>query len=299
MGSKTVAASTTNTAMAAGNNLLMTHQITSGGCKRETVDGHTVCTKIGHVITFTCSYPMKNQDITTDEPFKVSGSDTEMAATNTGSLNYKLEVDNTSFTIGSTVTATITPVTSGLVHATIESCSVKNKVKNESVKLIDDEMQRECALGVDITDGQGTGNLGFVWSSFKWSTELDAQNTADSSPIESQEVSCSISLSKIAPATETKNDCSAKAPVETPVKVTWTKTAGQWCTKGQLATHHKITLDECKTKCTSYPLKQCKFINFTEKTNNCYLMSAEQCAPNHRGTQSTYDIYQAVETPGN
>ena len=203
--SKTVAASTTNTAMAAGNNLLMTHQITSGGCKRETVDGHTVCTKIGHVITFTCSYPMKNQDITTDEPFKVSGSDTEKAATNTGSLNYKLEVDNTSFTIGSTVTATITPVTSGLVHATIESCTVKNTGENKSVTLIGDGMKRECKLGVDVTTTQGTGNLGFTWSSFKWSTELVG---GSASPIENQEVSCNISLSKAQPTAEAQDPAS-------------------------------------------------------------------------------------------
>jgi len=206
--SKTVAASTTNTAMAAGNNLLMTHQITSGGCKRETVDGHTVCTKIGHVITFTCSYPMKNQDITTDEPFKVSGSDTEKAATNTGSLNYKLEVDNTSFTIGSTVTATITPVTSGLVHATIESCTVKNTGENKSVTLIGDGMKRECKLGVDVSIAQGTGALGFTWSSFKWSTELVG---GAASPIENQEVSCNISLSKDQPTAEAQDPASCPA----------------------------------------------------------------------------------------
>ena len=207
--SKTVAASTTNTAMAAGNNLLMTHQISSGGCKKERVGGVDVCTKIGHVITFTCSYPMKNQDIATDTPFKVSGSDTEKTATNTGSLKYKLEVDNTSFTIGSTVQATITPVTSGLVHATIESCTVKNTGENKSVTLIGDGMKRECKLGVDVTTAQGTGNLGFTWSSFKWSTEK-AVGGGDS-PVENQEVSCNISLSKDQPTAEAQVPTSCPA----------------------------------------------------------------------------------------
>jgi len=205
--SKTVAASTGNTAMGAGNNLVMTQTITSGGCKKETVDGIDVCTKIGHVITFTCNYPMKNQDISTDTDFKVSGSDTEKSATNTGSLTYKLTVDNTSFTIGSTVQATITPVTSGLVHATIESCSVKNTKEKKSVTLIDDGMKRECKLGVALGVAQGTGNLGFTWSSFKWSTQL-VGGKANSSPNEDQEVSCNISLSKAQPKAEAQDPAS-------------------------------------------------------------------------------------------
>merc|ERR1712147_197710 len=144
---------------------------------------------------------MDDQNIKTDQDFKVSGSDTEKTATGTGELNYKLEVDNTSFTIGSTVTASITPVTSGLVHATIESCAVKNTVKDRSVTLIGDGMKRTCALGVDVTAAQGTSNLGFTWSSFKWSTELVGGNA---SPIENQEVSCKISLSKAQPTAQPK-----------------------------------------------------------------------------------------------
>jgi len=205
---KTVDADTSNTAMGANNNLVMTHQISSGGCKKEKVDNIDVCTKIGHVITFTCSYSMDDQNIKTDQDFKVSGSDTEKTATGTGELNYKLEVDNTSFTIGSTVTASITPVTSGLVHATIESCAVKNTVKDQSVTLVGDGMKRTCALGVDVTAAQGTGNLGFTWSSFKWSTELVGGNA---SPIENQEVSCNISLSKAQPTAEAQDPASCPA----------------------------------------------------------------------------------------
>jgi len=209
--SKTVDASPSNTAMSTvpgKNELVMTHIVASGGCKKEKVDNIDVCTKIGHVITFTCSYSMDNQDIKTDTDFKVSGSDTEKTATGTGELNYKLKVDNASFTIGSKVTATITPVTSGLVHATIESCSVTNKsdgkTPNESVTLIGDGMKRECKLGVDVTAAQGTGDLGFTWSSFKWSTALQS----GSSPDENQEVSCNISLSKAQPSTEAQDPAS-------------------------------------------------------------------------------------------
>ena len=139
--SYTVPASTTNTAMAVDGtkNLVMTHTVASGGCKKEDVDGVKVCTKTGHVITFTCSYPMDNQDIKTDTDFKVSGSDTEKTAAGTGKLTYKLTVDKSSFSIGSKVTATITPVTTGLVHATIESCKVTNKGTSAFVRLIDDE----------------------------------------------------------------------------------------------------------------------------------------------------------------
>ena len=208
---KTVDASTDNTVeegAGVARQLVMSHEVNSGGCDDVEVDGITVCKKIGHAITFKCSYPMKNQDLTNEADFKVSGSDTEKTATGTGKLTYKLTVDETTFAIGSTVTATITPVTSGLVHATIESCSVTHKGNNQSVKLIDDGMQRECALGVDVTTAQGTGNLSFNWSSFKWSTAL---NSGKSSPDEDQEVSCNISLSKAQPTTEAQNDCAASS----------------------------------------------------------------------------------------
>ena len=213
--SKTVAASTTNTAMGTTPNvkeLVMTETVNSGGCEYVTVDNVKVCKAIGHVITFTCTYPMDDQTVKNEKDFKVSGSDTEKTATKTGTLNYKLTVDKTAFDIGAKVTATITPATPGLVHATIESCSVKNKGNFQEVNLIKDNMQRECALGVDVTAGQGTGNLGFLWNSFKWSTTLNQAKAADSSPDESQEVSCSISLSKAAPAKQTQNVCSGGAP---------------------------------------------------------------------------------------
>jgi len=288
--SKIAPATTTNTAMgttAGKKELVMTETVNSGGCEKVTVDNIEVCKAIGHVITFTCTYPMDDQVLKNEKDFSVSGSDTEKTATKTGTLNYKLTVDKTAFNIGAKVTATITPATPGLVHATIESCSVKNKVKNESVKLIDDGLERECALGVDVTTGQGNGNLGFTWSSFKWSTTLNQAKAADSSPNESQDVSCSISLSKATPAKETQNVCTASSVASTD---TWTKTAGEYCLD-DLSYTFGDTLDECKTKCLSESL--CKFFTYTKMDEGtCFVHSAEQCAQSKRMSDTNYDIYK-------
>jgi hypothetical protein len=194
------AANTVETGTGDAKQLVFTHKVDSAGCKEEKVGTTTVCTKIGHELTFTCTYPMKNQDLVNEKDFTVSGSDTEKNASNTGKLGYKLTVDTTTYSIGSAVTATITPDTANLVHATIESCSVKNKDNDVSVTLIKDGMNRECKLGVSVTDGQGDENLSFKWNSFKWSTTLGTGGTkADD---ENQELSCNISLSKAKPTDE-------------------------------------------------------------------------------------------------
>jgi len=284
--SHTVYATPGNTSMNTKTNaLVLTHSVASGGClKEEGLDGVKVCTKVGHSIIFTCSYPMDNQDIKTDTDFKVSGSDTEKTAAGTGKLTYKLAVDNTSFSIGSKVTATITPVTTGLVHATIESCKVTNKGTSAFVKLIDDGMTRECKLGVDVTTPQGTGVLGFNWSSFKWSTALSGK----SSPDEDQDVSCNISLSKAKPTTEAQDPVSCNAG-----KVTWTKIAGTYCVTTYSIWEDFGTVDKCKTKCLSD--KTCKFVIFDVYMDYCYLHTAKQCQ--NQKSDSQYDLYQAVESP--
>jgi len=273
--SKTAPASTTNTAMAkdGSKNLVMTETVNSGGCEKVKVDNVEVCKAIGHVITFTCTYPMDDQTLKNEKDFTVSGSDTEKTATGTGTLDYKLTVDNTSFDIGSKVTATITPVTSGIVHATIETCSVTHKGKSESVKLIDDGLQRECALGVDVTTGQGNGNLGFSWNSFKWSTTLNQSKDADSSPDENQEVSCTISLSKAAPTTETKNVC-------------WPARGSFDCYSGDIEHLKNFTgdLDDCIKACQNKA--GCTAVGLTtspEKT--CMLKSG---CPDKRPWPATY-----------
>jgi len=108
-------------------NLQVTKVVDSNGCDKKTVDGVEVCISKGHQFTFTCNYPLADQTISTDSDFTVSGSDTTDSAVNYGSLNYALTVDaGATFAIGNAVTATITPVSSGLVTATILSCEVTN-----------------------------------------------------------------------------------------------------------------------------------------------------------------------------
>jgi len=177
--------------------LQIVNSVDSNGCETETVGGVTVCVKTGHEYTFTCNYDLSDQDLT-EKPFTVSGSDTVDSATGNGSLKYTLTVDKTAaYTIGDTVTAAITPATSGLVYATITSCEVRNTSENEKVSLIGADLEPVTEVGTAVSTGSGTGALGFSWSSFKWSTSK-ATNGADS-PDEDQELHCSISLSKDEP----------------------------------------------------------------------------------------------------
>merc|ERR1711935_1245746 len=107
--------------------LQVTQVVDSEGCAKETVDSVEVCISKGHQFTFTCKYPLADQTLSTADDFTVSGSDTTDSVTGTGTLNYALTVDaGATFAIGNTVTATITPVSSGLVTVTILSCEVTN-----------------------------------------------------------------------------------------------------------------------------------------------------------------------------
>merc|ERR1712153_250661 len=107
--------------------LQVTKVVDSEGCDKTTVDGVEVCVAKGHQFTFTCKYPLDDQTVSTAQDFTVSGSDTTDSATATGTLHYALAVDaGNTFAIGNTVTATITPESSGLVTATILSCEVTN-----------------------------------------------------------------------------------------------------------------------------------------------------------------------------
>jgi len=121
----------TNHSLGTYRALQIVNSVDSNGCETETVGGVTVCVKTGHEYTFTCNYDLSDQDLT-EQPFTVSGSDTVDSATGNGSLTYTLSVDKTAaYTIGDTVTATITPATSGLVYATITSCEVRNTSESE------------------------------------------------------------------------------------------------------------------------------------------------------------------------
>jgi len=184
----------TNHSLGTYRALQFVNSVDSNGCETKTVGGVTVCVKTGHEYTFTCNYDLSDQDLT-EQPFTVSGSDTVDSATNTGSLTYTLTVDKTAaYTIGDTITAAITPATSGLVYATITSCEVRNTSEKENVSLIGADLEPVTEVGTAVSIGSGTGALGFSWSSFKWSTSKTTGG-ADS-PDEDQELHCSISLSR-------------------------------------------------------------------------------------------------------
>jgi len=140
--------------------LQVTKVVDSEGCAKKTVDGVEVCVAKGHQFTFTCKYPLADQTVSTAQDFTVSGSDTTDSATGIGSLNYALAVDaGNTFAIGNTVTATITPDSSGLVTATILSCEVTNKdVASQSVSVIKTQAgscSTECAAGWTLLGSNG------------------------------------------------------------------------------------------------------------------------------------------------
>jgi len=223
-------------------NLQVTKVVDSNGCDKKTVDGVEVCISKGHQFTFTCNYPLADQTISTDSDFTVSGSDTTDSAVNYGSLNYALTVDTgATFAIGNTVTATITPVSSGLVTATILSCEVTNSdlSSDNEVSIIDADLAPVCDLGVAITTGQGDSTLGFTWQSFKWSTT----KIGTSDVLENQQLTCSISLAK-EPAAVSPQTCGSGGTVEQ-----WTKTERTICGGNSYVAPESMSEDECKTQC--------------------------------------------------
>jgi len=141
--------------------LQVTKVVDSEGCDKTTVDGVEVCVAKGHQFTFTCKYPLADQTISTAQDFTVSGSDTTDSATATGTLHYALAVDaGNTFAIGNTVTATITPESSGLVTATILSCEVTNSdLTSENqvsvIKTQSGSCSTECAAGWTLFNSNG------------------------------------------------------------------------------------------------------------------------------------------------
>merc|ERR1711935_352888 len=167
------------------------------------------------------------------------------SAINYGSLNYALSVDaGAVFAIGNIVTATITPVSSGLVKATILSCEVTNSdlASDNEVSIIDANLKPTCDLGVAITTGQGDSTLGFTWQSFKWSTT----KVGTSDVVENQELTCSISLAK-EPAAVSPQTCGSSGGT-----VTYTEMTGKTCTitRQPRVRQFGVTADECETQCS-------------------------------------------------
>merc|ERR1712021_238597 len=253
-------------------NLQVTKVVDSNGCTKTTVDGVEVCTSTGHELTFTCNYPLVDQTISTVSDFTVSGSDTTDSAVQYGSLNYALTVDaGATFAIGNTVTATITPVSSGLVTATILSCEVTNsdlQIDNV-VSIIDADLTPICDLGAAITTGQGDANLGFTWSSFKWSTP----KIGTSDVLENQQLTCSISLAK-EPAAVSPQTCGTTTVEQ------WTKTERRACEGNHYeVSASTVTEDECKTQCLqeSDCVAVVSFNVVDSSAPKCYKYAEGQC----------------------
>merc|ERR1712106_416001 len=150
-----------------------------------------------------------------------------------------------------TVTATITPVSSGLVTATILSCEVTNSdlASDNEVSIIDANLKPTCDLGVAITTGQGDSTLGFTWQSFKWSTT----KVGTSDVVENQELVCSISLAK-EPAAVSPQTCGSSVATEA-----WTKTEEMTCQFQSQLLGSTIVFDhDGSTENTSDNVDECK-----------------------------------------
>merc|ERR1711935_461297 len=267
-------------------NLQVTKVVDSNGCTKTTVDGVDVCVSTGHQLTFTCNYPLVDQTISTDSDFTVSGSDTTDSAVQYGSLNYALTVDaSAAFAIGNTVTATITPESSGLVTATILSCEVKNSdlSSDNEVSIIDADLKPTCDLGVAITTGQGDSALGFTWKSFKWSTTKVGTNDV----VENQELVCSISLAK-EPAAVSPQTCESTGGSSDGTEA-WTKTEKMSCEFQSELLGNPIlfdndgsteppsaNVDECKNECMQQSGCESFVIGiFSSKTGFCFLFGSD------------------------
>jgi hypothetical protein len=233
--------------------LVLKTTIDSEGCEKKKVDGVEVCIKTGHKLSFECSYSLENQDLDTD--FTVSGSDFVDSQSGVGKLSYTLALTNSALTIGDTATATITPKTSGLVHASINECHVAHP-NDETVSIIDAGLYPICPLSASIETGKGTGVLTFSWTSFKWTT----QKKDGSDVIEDQTLKCAISLSMTA---------------QGPTKSDWTDMCGKNCDTGMTNLNNAkpftniATLDECKVKCES--TTGCTAVTFFTTTNDCWV----------------------------
>jgi hypothetical protein len=240
--------------------LVLKTTIDSEGCDKKKVDDVEVCIKTGHKLSFECSYSLENQDL--DSDFTVSGSDFVDSQSGVGKLTYTLALTNSALTIGETATATITPKTSGLVHASINECHVAHDndgdshTNDETVSIIDAGLYPICPLSASIETGKGTGVLTFSWTSFKWTT----QKKDGSDVVEDQTLKCAISLSMTA---------------QGPQKSDWTDMCGKNCDTGMTNLNNAkpftniATLDACKVKCES--TTGCTAVTFFTTTNDCWV----------------------------
>jgi len=188
------------------SNELVWTESQSEGCKEHKEGEVTVCVQTGHALTFTCKYSLADQ--TKTSTFDVSGHDTVKTANGEGKLNYSLKVtggvgaDNDDFQIGNPVSVEIEPANPDLVYARLQDCFVNFNSQSFPITKWDEDVEilsSTCEVGASVTTSQDKGTLEFGWTAFKWATETE--NT------ESQEVQCTIGLSKDSDADYTVATC--------------------------------------------------------------------------------------------
>ena len=116
-----------------------------------------------------------------------------MTAEGTGKLNYNLVVENKDVKIGETVSVTISPVNEIDIYARLQNCQVTYKSVSISIfnwNDLENDINPVCELTAAVETGISQKDLKFSWAAFKWATQTDKDL------IESQEISCEISLSK-------------------------------------------------------------------------------------------------------
>jgi len=280
--------------------LVISTEVSSNGCKTANVDKVNVCVKTGHTLKFECAYSLETKMLNTAD-LTVSGSDTEKSAIGTGKLNYVLAV-NKAMTIGDLATATITPKTSGLVYATVNSCSVSHDDDNNAdtadakIELFNSNMVPEKnPLGVTITTGSGKDVLDFGWTSFKWSTQkVDGSDIA-----EKQTLSCEIGLS-----------LTEKDKARTWTEAQHDKTCGDfansfdyeeeyiWYAYDDAAEDYyalysyEVSLTKCKQLCEEHA--NCGGIRLTSDVFYCHLFSKENCDGTEFDNYSDYISWALV-----
>jgi len=263
--------------------LSITKTLDTEGCTQATVDGVSLCVGTGFNLSFECTYSLETQNL--DSTMSVSGSDFTDQVDGTGTLSYTLALDSSSMSIGDVVTATITPVTANLVHASIKDCHVSHDHdgistnEDQSINLIDAGLSPVCPLTANVITGKGTGPLSFSWQSFKWST---TKTTNGDDVAEDQTLKCSISLSL-----EEQGQTEA-----------WTDRCDIICTGADLSTVADVAdLDACKKLCEDNT--DCKAIRYADThyldKKSCMLMSG--CPTELPNIVNSYGITSFLNTP--
>merc|ERR1719356_413108 len=171
------------------NNLVLTKSVNTS-CKSGTYGDNVVCLEVGRKLNFRCKYQLGEKVVSSQ--VNVSGQDKEDDATTaegTGELKYTMTVTE-SVEIGEPVKVSIVPKNPDLVFASIQSCGVSYGGNTMPLTTFDSNtLSPICVFGTEVQSASSTGNLGFSWNAFKWSS-------SEADGLEQQKVDCTIKLTK-------------------------------------------------------------------------------------------------------